>query len=961
MRELSHRHLLSIIAVLALTGCADVRPLAEAAQHRIGQDAATLIQAFGGSRPVTVESLRGAIVEPDPDVGGFAPQSTTTATYTHLSGRAAAPGRATTLGQLPDAAGLTRVISAVWAGHRPALLVPVLAALALFWRRLVMRNRSLRQALSASTADSVMLAHALPFPTLELDAKGIVRRVWASGDLFAHLEPRRLIGRSLLEVMPPDSARRLLSGLARATDAGSVRSLPVTLIRDNQPVSFELSINAAGKDGAGPPRFIVQARDITDQLLSQQRMEIAASVFSHADEGILITDAEGRLIDCNSAFARISGYTSECLRAENLSLAQVCSQRAPSTFQNMWARLVVKGKWEGELRSQRKGGEHYWTSVKLAAVHDQEGAVIHYVGVLSDITSFKEQQKALEHISQHDALTGLPNRVLMADRLGQAIARTKRHGKHLAVVFVDLDGFKAINDNHGHSAGDHLLITVSQRMKAALRESDTVARLGGDEFAVVLSDLAAEGEYFPIVERLLVAAADPVIVQDNVLRVSASIGVTLYPQADIDNADQLLRQADQAMYQAKLAGKNRYHLYDAARDQAIRSHHEMLDAIRQALGNGELVLYYQPKVNMRSGQVIGAEALIRWQHPRDGLLAPARFLPVIENHPLSIDIGEWVIASALHQLEQWHGAGLDMSVSVNVGAFQLQHPDFPARLQTLLAAHPNVPAECLEIEILETSALADMAHTSRVMGICSEFGVQFALDDFGTGYSSLLYLKQLPVSTIKIDQGFVRHMLDDTDNLPILEGVLTLARGFNRASIAEGVETVAHGTLLLQLGCELGQGYGIARPMPAEQFARWARGWSPPTAWHTSRSVDRDDLPLLLATTELEAWVRAATASVNSGSPLAGVSDSQASRLGRWLSGDGMRLYSGSPALAIMRRLHRQIQTLAEQLAAQQAAGDIDGAHTTIGELEATVSSLSGQLGGLMRMQRSLDEESVSI
>ena len=669
-------------------------------------------------------------------------------------------------------------------------------------------------------------------------------------------------------------------------------------------------------------------------------MDIALSVFNHAEEGIVVTDAGGRLIDCNAAFSAFSGFSREDVWEKKLSLSQVCSQRARSTFQNMWAGLVVKGTWQGELRSVRKDGEQYWSSVKLAAVRQESG----------DITAQKEQQKALEHVSQHDALTGLPNRMLMADRLEQAIARTKRHGKHLAVVYIDLDGFKAINDNHGHSAGDDLLVTVSQRMKAALRESDTVARLGGDEFAVVLTDLATEHDYLPVMERLLAAAADPVMAQDKVLRVSASIGVTLYPQVDADNADQLMRQADQAMYQAKLAGKNRYHQYDAARDQAIRSHHEMLDAIRQALRNGEFVLYYQPKVNMRSGEVVGAEALIRWQHPQEGLLAPARFLPFVEHHALSIDIGEWVIATALRQLEQWQALGLRLSVSVNVGAPQLQHPDFAAHLQALLAMHPTVPADCIEIEVLETSALADVAHTSRAMQACAEFGVRFALDDFGTGYPSLMYLKQLPISTIKIDQGFVRHMLEDTDNLPILEGVLTLARGFGRTPIAEGVETVAHGVLLLQMGCELGQGYGIARPMPAEEFPGWARQWTPDIAWTSSGPVNHDDLSRLVATTEPDAWVRATIAHINGEREAPPAPELQATRMERWLSGDGARLYGGSPAFSAIRQLHRRSHVLARELMTQYASGEHERARARGRELEALVAQINNQFGGLIRV-----------
>jgi EAL domain-containing protein (putative c-di-GMP-specific phosphodiesterase class I) len=319
-----------------------------------------------------------------------------------------------------------------------------------------------------------------------------------------------------------------------------------------------------------------------------------------------------------------------------------------------------------------------------------------------------------------------------------------------------------------------------------------------------------------------------------VLQGSVSIGVSYYPQEHDVEPEQLLRQADQAMYQAKLAGKNRYHVFDAAYDCTLRAHLESLERIGLALVRGEFVLHYQPKVNMVSGQIIGVEALIRWQHPEKGLLAPASFLPEIENHPLAVSVGEWVIDTALAQAEVFHAIGLDIPVSVNIGARQLQQNDFVARLRDILASHPEVNPESLELEVVETSALADLTQVSLVIENCQRMGVKFALDDFGTGYSSLTYLKRLPVELLKIDQSFVRNMLNDPDDLAILQGVIALAMAFRRKVIAEGVETVAHGTALLQLGCELAQGYGIARPMPAGDLPAWAATWQPNVAWRSA-------------------------------------------------------------------------------------------------------------------------------
>jgi EAL domain-containing protein (putative c-di-GMP-specific phosphodiesterase class I) len=312
------------------------------------------------------------------------------------------------------------------------------------------------------------------------------------------------------------------------------------------------------------------------------------------------------------------------------------------------------------------------------------------------------------------------------------------------------------------------------------------------------------------------------------------LGVTFYPQDNDMDAEQLMRQADHAMYQAKQAGKNRYHLFDTERDSGMRSQHENIERVRQALITHELVLHYQPKVNMRTGQVVGVEALIRWQHPVKGLQAPALFLPVIEDHPLAVDVGEWVIDAALRQVEEWQTIGIELPISVNVGARQLQQLGFVARLRDILARHPLVKPGLLALEVLETGALEDVGGVSQVISQCKLMGVEFALDDFGTGYSSLTYLKRLPVTLLKMDQSFVRDMLVDSDDLAILEGVIGLAKAFRRAVIAEGVETVEHGSRLLQLGCDLAQGYGIAKPMPPSDIPKWIAEWRPDLAWTES-------------------------------------------------------------------------------------------------------------------------------
>jgi diguanylate cyclase (GGDEF)-like protein/PAS domain S-box-containing protein len=566
---------------------------------------------------------------------------------------------------------------------------------------------------------------------------------------------------------------------------------------------------------------------------SEQRHRLLAD---NATDVIWTMDLEGRFTYVSPSVIKLRGYTpAEMMQQSPTQIfcaesARIATEARRRSLASMAAGLPFDG-FRGDLEQMCKDGSTVWTEVATSGMQDEKGEFVGILGVTRNISAQKEQQRQLQHLAHFDALTNLPNRLLLADRLQQGLTQAERRAQTLAVAYIDLDGFKAINDHHGHAIGDQVLIALASSMKKALREGDTFARLGGDEFVAVLIDLEDMSASLALLKRLLTAAAEPVRVGELILQVSASLGVTFYPQAQNIDSDQLLRQADQAMYQAKLAGKNRYHVFDAELDSSMRMHHESVEHIRMALERREFVLHYQPKVNLCSGQVIGAEALIRWQHPQQGLLSPGHFLPVIEDHPLAVAIGAWVIDTALTQLKIWHGAGLNLVVSVNVGARQLQRPDFIDQLRTTLAAHSGVNPSFLELEILETSALEDIERVSQVIEDCAALGVGCALDDFGTGYSSLTYLKRLRVGMLKIDKSFVRDMLDDPDDLAILQGVIGLAGAFRVDVIAEGVETLAHARLLLQLGCELAQGDGIARAMPAHQLPAWAAAWPGEPFW----------------------------------------------------------------------------------------------------------------------------------
>ncbi len=432
-----------------------------------------------------------------------------------------------------------------------------------------------------------------------------------------------------------------------------------------------------------------------------------------------------------------------------------------------------------------------------------------------------EHEKQLERLAHYDALTGVPNRVMLADRLAQALARAKREQGLLAVCYLDLDGFKPINDRLGHAVGDRVLVEVTRRIREAVREDDTVARLGGDEFVVLLVGLQAAEECVGSLQRLLERVARPIASDGEELMLSASIGVALYPD-DEEDAETLLRHADQAMYLAKLAGKNRYHLFDPASDRRARSHHQLLQEIRGGLSRGEFELYFQPKIELASRRLAGAEALIRWHHPQRGLLLPGDFMRAVDATDLEIELGEWVIASAVEHLLRWREAGLRIEIGINISAYHLQSAGFVPRLREQAQRYaPQLGERWLQIEVLETAALDDIARISALIADCRELGIGFALDDFGSGYSSLTYLSQLDVDTLKIDQSFVRDMQSDKGDHAVVQGIIALARAFDMRCVAEGVESEAIHQALRQMGCELGQGNGIALPMPATALTRW--------------------------------------------------------------------------------------------------------------------------------------------
>ncbi|MEW6679076.1 MAG: PAS domain-containing protein [Pseudomonadota bacterium] len=755
--------------------------------------------------------------------------------------------------------------------------------------------------------------------------------------------------RHWLALIHPEDRERIANAVQVALDGGPRYEVEYRVVRPNGEIRhvFSQADIPLGEDGR-PRRILGTMQDITERKRAEEGLRLAASVFDHSQEGIIITDAENRILNVNEAFTRLTGYSRDDVLGQNPRMLSSGRHGRPF-YTEMWRTLETQSSWCGELWNRRKNGQIYPEQLQISVVRDDAGRVQNYVGVFVDISTVKEHEAELERVAHYDSLTSLPNRRLLADRLDQAIARALRSGQQLVLCYLDLDGFKPVNDTYGHEFGDRLLVEITARLKAESRADDTVARLGGDEFVLLFNEVGDHNAICALLDRILTRLSAPVLLDRHTVSVSASIGVTLCPQDDVD-ADRLLRHADQAMYVAKEAGKNRYQFYDAEQDRQAVALRENQLRIAQALRDDELVLYFQPKVNLLDGTVIGAEALVRWQHPERGLLAPAEFLHFLDGTDLAAELGEWVTETALSQIERWNADGLAITVSVNISPDHLQVPDFAARLGETLARHPGVAKHQLELEILESAAIHDLEHASRTLLACLALGVRFALDDFGTGYSSLAYFRRLPVETLKIDQVFVRDMLDDPEDLSIVESVIRLALAFNRPVIAEGVESLEHGAALVRMGCHLGQGYGIARPMPAGQLPSWIKNWYNDAAWQELRNSISQlaDVTLIVAAASHRKWVENLAEYIRSErNELPQEIHSHQCRFGRWYRGSGANRYGNLEEFMALDVLHNRIHDLAAELAGLVESGDREQARARLPELFAARTAV---LEGIERL-----------
>lgn len=553
-------------------------------------------------------------------------------------------------------------------------------------------------------------------------------------------------------------------------------------------------------------------------------MRLALVMFESAREAILITNADGDILAVNPAFTALSGYSEAELRGRNPRLLK-SELQSMAYYVTLWQTLQREGVWQGEFWNRRKDGGLYVALTIIRAVRDPEQRLTHYVGISTDITEKKQAERRIEYLSSHDALTGLPNRTLLTERAELALALAARRRESLAVLYLDLDQFKEVNDALGHAGGDALLVQVTSRIKALIRQSDTLCRIGSDEFVLLLPDTGRK-KALAVVDRLVATFRQPFTVAGHSLRVTTSIGIALYPHDGAQFAE-LLKNADAALYQAKKNGHNALAFYDRQMNIATFERLVLESELRKAIESGQLRAYFQPKVRLADGALVGAEALVRWLHPEHGLIPPGRFISVAESSDLIVAIGDWMLDEASRQLALWRGAGLPpLTIAVNLAARHFRAPaGLIDGLRNLLAAHGLTP-QSLELELTESTLLDGGAETVNTLQAIQRLGVGLAIDDFGTGYSSLSYLKRMPIKTLKIDQSFVRDLANDSDTQIIVNTMIALGHNLGLTVIAEGVETEQQRQILHDQGCDLIQGYLFSPPLPAEDFIAWVRQYA---------------------------------------------------------------------------------------------------------------------------------------
>lgn len=666
-------------------------------------------------------------------------------------------------------------------------------------------------------AELTATLEAIPDLLFEVDARGTYIDYRTARNSAHAAPPERIIGKTFFDVLPAATAQQAMAALTQAQANGHSFGHELLIPLPQGKFWFDISVAPKQTPDGQPQRFIVIARDITQRKQQESDLRLAALVYESSSEGMAVTDADGRVITTNPAFTQITGYTGAEVLGKNLSVLN-SGRQGSEFYRDMWAALQATGHWQGELWNRRKNGEVYAEHLSINTIAGADGAQTRRIALFADITQRKTQEELIWNQANYDTLTGLPNRRMFREHLDVALAKAASGGHKLALMFLDLDRFKEINDTHGHDAGDVLLQTAAQRLRGCVRESDMVARLGGDEFTLILTGMDSMDRLEAISHALLARLAEPFHLGKDTEYLSASIGITLAPDDGTDS-ETLIKQADQAMYASKRLGRNRCERFTVAMQEATLMRSRIARDLRSVLPEQQLWLAYQPIVDLRTGDIRKAEALVRWEHPIHGLISPATFIPIAEEAGTIHQIGHWVFETAARQVATWQSSlHTDFQVSVNKSPAQFRESSLKAdQWQAVLDGLGLAPASVV-IEITEGLLMDASASTREHLNTLHAAGVQISLDDFGTGYSSLSYLHQFDLDYLKIDQSFVRNLTATSKDLALCKATIVMAHELGMKVVAEGIETEEQRDLLTQAGCDLGQGYLFAKPLPAADF-----------------------------------------------------------------------------------------------------------------------------------------------
>jgi diguanylate cyclase (GGDEF)-like protein/PAS domain S-box-containing protein len=661
--------------------------------------------------------------------------------------------------------------------------------------------------------------------------KGIVGRAFSA---FVHQKDKPLVRTRIAAVADAGEAVPMCLIRGKGTQVSVIATISridgdAYLIDARDAGVFKSEIDALTERHDGLKRDLA-ARDSAIEAErakrreAQEQADLAEKILNSLGQAVMILDDEFRVTAVNRAYSALTGYSAKQVLGKAPTFDQAIAKDA-ALYAELWRCLSSEGRWSGEFWNRRRNKTDYAEQLSISAITDDAGRVHNYAAVINDVTQRKEDEERIRYQANYDALTGLPNRGLFLDRLSQAINNMRRANSKLGLMFIDLDGFKLVNDTLGHDVGDMLLCEAAERLNACVRSGDTVARLGGDEFTVIMPNLVDPRHTPLLAQRILDELAKPFILNGKEAFVSASIGITIFPD-DADDAVGLLKNADTAMYRAKEQGKANYQFYTADLNQEVQERLTIKNGLSKALERDEFVLYYQPKLDVQSDEITSCEALMRWQNDDLGFVSPGRFIPVLEETGQVVEVGAWALRTACRQHVEWREAGLPpMRIAVNLSARQLRELSFVDVVKDIMS-ETGVEPDGIEIEITESMLMSDAQRAVVTLRTLSDLGLHIAMDDFGTGYSSLSYLKRFPIDTIKIDRSFVADITTNADDAEIIRTIITMGQTLNRGVVAEGVETQEQFDLLKSYACDVIQGYLISRPLPGDDFTTFHKSWT---------------------------------------------------------------------------------------------------------------------------------------